>query len=52
MRLPRDIGAEELIRLLRRYGYQETRQVGSHIRITTAEKGEHHLTIPIITLLE
>ena len=27
-------------------GYQKTRQVGSHIRLTTEEKGVHHITIP------
>jgi len=46
MRLPKDISGDELISLLRRYGYQETRQTGSHIRITTTLKGEHHVTIP------
>jgi len=46
MRLPRDIGAADLISGLRRYGYEVTRQTGSHIRITTTLKGEHHVTIP------
>ncbi len=46
MRIPRDIGAEDLISLPRRYGYQSTRQTGSHIRRTTAMNGEHHITIP------
>jgi predicted RNA binding protein YcfA (HicA-like mRNA interferase family) len=46
MRLPRDIGGEQLAKLLRKYGYQITRQTGSHIRLTTRVKGEHHLTIP------
>jgi len=27
-------------------GYESTRQVGSHIRLTTRENGEHHITIP------
>ncbi len=27
-------------------GYQVTRQAGSHIRLTTQERGEHHITIP------
>jgi predicted RNA binding protein YcfA (HicA-like mRNA interferase family) len=31
LRLPRDLSGHELIRLLRRYDYQVTRQVGSHI---------------------
>lgn len=46
MKLPRDIGGEELAKLLRKYGYQITRQTGSHIRLTTTTKGEHHITIP------
>ena len=46
MRIPRDIGAEDLITILRRYGYEPTRQTGSHIRLTTATRGEHHITIP------
>jgi len=46
MRIPRNIGAEDLISLLRRYEYESTRQTGSHIRITTTLNGEHHVTIP------
>jgi predicted RNA binding protein YcfA (HicA-like mRNA interferase family) len=46
MRLPRDWGGEKLARLLRRYGYEVTRQTGSHMRLTTQQGGEHHVTIP------
>lgn len=46
MKLPRDLGAVELRRLLTRYGYSVTRQTGSHIRLTTMQGGEHHITIP------
>ena len=47
MKLPRDVGGEELVRSLRRFGYEITRQTGSHIRITSNVKGrEHHVTIP------
>jgi predicted RNA binding protein YcfA (HicA-like mRNA interferase family) len=46
MRLPRDVGGQDLIVLLRRYGYEATRQTGSHIRLTTTMNGEHHVTIP------
>ena len=48
MKLPRDLGAVELRRLLARYGYSVTRQTGSHIRLTTMtmQGGEHHITIP------
>ena len=47
MRLPRDISGDELMRLLKRYGYQITRQTGSHVRLTSTYRGdEHHITIP------
>jgi predicted RNA binding protein YcfA (HicA-like mRNA interferase family) len=47
MKLPRDVGGEELADLLRKHGYQITRQTGSHIRLTSFLKGaEHHITIP------
>ncbi|MFZ1134856.1 MAG: type II toxin-antitoxin system HicA family toxin [Candidatus Korobacteraceae bacterium] len=45
--IPRGLGGHELAKLLRRYGYQITRQKGSHLRLTTNLRGyEHHLTIP------
>ncbi len=46
MKLPRDVSGEELAVLLRRYGYEVTRQTGSHMRLTTMQGGEHHVTIP------
>jgi predicted RNA binding protein YcfA (HicA-like mRNA interferase family) len=47
MKLPRDVGGEELVALLGRYGYTITRQTGSHIRLTSTFRGfEHHITIP------
>ncbi|NLG84704.1 MAG: type II toxin-antitoxin system HicA family toxin [Firmicutes bacterium] len=46
MRLPRNIGGEELANLLSKYGYAISRQTGSHLRLTTSERGEHHITIP------
>ncbi|ADC66186.1 YcfA family protein [Ferroglobus placidus DSM 10642] len=46
MKLPRDISGLELAKLLRKFGYEITRQTGSHIRLTTRLKGEHHITIP------
>jgi len=46
MRLPRDVGGMELAGKLERFGYQVTRQTGSHIRLTTEQEGEHHVTIP------
>ncbi len=46
MKLPRDLGGEELARALAQLGYQITRQTGSHLRLTTIMGGEHHVTIP------
>jgi len=46
MRLPRDISSIELIKLLQKFGYHVSRQKGSHIRLTTLQKGEHYITIP------
>jgi predicted RNA binding protein YcfA (HicA-like mRNA interferase family) len=46
MRLPRDVGADDLSRALGKLGYSVTRQTGSHLRLTTTAGGEHHLTIP------
>lgn len=47
MKLPRDLSGEDLARLLRQYGYEVTRQTGSHIRLTSKSSGiEHHVTIP------
>lgn len=46
MRLPRDLSGDDLAQALRKLGYQVTRQTGSHIRLTTTERGEHHLTVP------
>lgn len=46
MRLPRDISGRDLARALRRFGYVVTRETGSHMRLTTQEHGEHHVTVP------
>ena len=47
MKIPRDLTGGELAVLLRRkLGYEITRQKGSHIRLTTQEPSEHHVTIP------
>ena len=47
MRLPRDLSGSDLAHSLRKLGYSVTRQTGSHLRLTTFEHGEHHLTIPL-----
>jgi predicted RNA binding protein YcfA (HicA-like mRNA interferase family) len=47
VRLPRNLSGVELARLLHRYGYQITRQTGSHVRLTSTVKGRaHHITVP------
>jgi predicted RNA binding protein YcfA (HicA-like mRNA interferase family) len=46
MKVPRDISGDKLIQLLQRFGYENTRQTGSHIRLTTQENGQHHVTVP------
>lgn len=46
MRLPRDLSGAELVRRLERLGYAPSRQTGSHIRLTTQVRGEHHITVP------
>ncbi|MBC6420087.1 MAG: type II toxin-antitoxin system HicA family toxin, partial [Prochloron sp. SP5CPC1] len=37
---------EYLAKALEKLGYVVERQTGSHIRLTTQYKGEHHVTIP------
>ena len=46
MRLPRDLSGSDLAQALHKLGYSITRQTGSHLRLTTHQHGEHHLTIP------
>jgi predicted RNA binding protein YcfA (HicA-like mRNA interferase family) len=46
VKLPRNLSGEELASALRTFGYRETRQSGSHVRLTTDRNGEHHVTVP------
>ncbi|WP_416672380.1 type II toxin-antitoxin system HicA family toxin [Egbenema bharatensis] len=46
MKLPRDLTGQNLAKSLERFGYSIDRQTGSHIRLTTQENGEHHVTVP------
>lgn len=46
MNQPRDITGLDLAKALDVLGYRITRQTGSHIRLTTQQPREHHLTIP------
>jgi predicted RNA binding protein YcfA (HicA-like mRNA interferase family) len=46
MKLPRNVFGTDLAKALRVYGYEITRQKGSHIRVTTQINGTHHEVIP------
>ena len=47
MRLPPDLSGDELASLMRHFGYETTRQTGSHLRLTSILRGsEHHITVP------
>ena len=52
MRLPRDLSGSDLAKALARLGYQVTRRTGSHIRLTTRQGAEHHVTIPAHDVLK
>ena len=47
MKLPRNVRGTTLLSALRRLGYEDARRRGSHVRITTQVKGEHHEVIPL-----
>lgn len=49
MRIPRDIDGSRLVKALSVLGYEQTRQKGSHIRVTTRRDGENHEVIPCHT---
>lgn len=46
MKLPRNVSAQDLIKGSKKLGNEVTRQTGSHIRISTEQNGQHHITIP------
>ena len=45
-KIPRDISGNQLAQNLSSFGYEVTRQTGSHLRLTTTVNGEHHITVP------
>jgi predicted RNA binding protein YcfA (HicA-like mRNA interferase family) len=45
MKLPRNLSGADLAQALKKLG-SLTRQTGSHMRLTTQQQGEHHVTIP------
>ena len=52
MKLPRGLSGQHLAKQLQLFGYKITRQSGSHMRLTSELKGQHHLTIPNHTELK
>jgi predicted RNA binding protein YcfA (HicA-like mRNA interferase family) len=52
MKLPRDLSGDDLVQALSKVGYVKTRQAGSHVRLTTQQEGEHHVTVPLHTPLK
>ena len=45
-KLPRDVSGHDLAAALATFGYRTSRQTGSHLRLTTDERGGHHVTVP------
>jgi predicted RNA binding protein YcfA (HicA-like mRNA interferase family) len=47
VKIPRDISAKSIIKLLESIGYSVSRQKGSHIRLSyQSSDTSHHITIP------
>jgi predicted RNA binding protein YcfA (HicA-like mRNA interferase family) len=46
MKLPRGVSGHDVVKGLRRVGYEVTRQRG-HVYMTTQQDGEHHVAIPM-----
>ena len=47
MKVPRDLSGAELAKALSKMGYRQTRQSGSHIRLSRpSSDGDHHITVP------
>lgn len=47
MRLPRDISGAQLVAALGKMGYSNSRQTGSHARLTHPGPPQHHVTVPM-----
>ncbi len=47
MRIPRNLSGDDLVKRLRQFGYEPTRQTGSHLRLARlSPEGPHYVTIP------
>ena len=44
MRLPRDLSGNQVVRALKRLGFTQDRQVGSHVRLS---RGALRVTVPV-----
>lgn len=47
MRLPRDVSGGDMIKKLEGLGYQQSRQTGSHVRLTCSTPAKSHITVPL-----
>jgi len=47
MKLPREVSADRLVRLLQKLGYQSMRQKGSHLRLRHPGPPAHALSVPL-----
>ena len=47
MKLPRGLSGADLGAALKRLGYKETRQTGSHVWMTVSFPRQAHLTVPL-----
>jgi predicted RNA binding protein YcfA (HicA-like mRNA interferase family) len=47
MKLPRDVSGDRLIRVLKQFGYEVSRQKGSHVRMQHDGPPLHAVTVPL-----
>lgn len=47
MKVPRDLSGDSAVRGLQRVGYEQIRQRGDHVYMTTQIDGEHHVSVPL-----
>lgn len=52
MKLPRDVSADRLIRVLEHLGYRTMRQKGSHARLRHDGPPVHAITVPVHNILK
>ena len=47
MKVPCDVNGDDFVRGLKRVGYDELRQKGSHVQMVTQINSEHHASVPL-----